>query len=333
MTRALPVFWLTCLLCASGCGSQNVLLDTKSKYLFLTFDSLCRPGEEVDLRARLQAGDLLHARAGAVVRFLRGGKLYKAAETDGHGIAAVTFVPETPGDYEFTAEVSPNGLSDEPPAPQKLLAACREADTPSLIVDLDKTLVASGFEQVLIGQVRPMPGSPEVMRRLAEKYAIIYLTHRPDYFGPKSKAWLRAHGYPVGPLLLSDIGGFLGGSGKFKTRAIGRLRERFANIRIGIGDKVSDAQAYDDNGMRAFLILDIPEPPTAEQLRELARALSPLPPRVQVVTSWSQIDRAVFGDGLYPPSEAKRMLIRRAKALDAKEGPPQAAGKADKKGK
>jgi len=193
--------------------------------------------------------------------------------------------------------------------------------------------VASGFEQVLIGQARPMPGSPQVMRRLAEKYAIIYLTHRPDYFGPKSKAWLRANDYPAGPLLLSNIGGFLGGSGRFKTRAIGRLRERFANILIGIGDKVSDARAYDDNGMRAFLILDIPESPTPGQLRETAAALASLGPRVQVVTSWSQIERAVFAGGSYPPSEARRMLEQRAKALQAKERPSRASGQAPPTGR
>ncbi len=61
--------------------------------------------------------------------------------------------------------------------------------------------------------------------------------------------------YPVGPVLLSDIGGFFRGSGAFKTSALRELRKRFTNIEIGIGDKISDARSYYDNYMQSFLII------------------------------------------------------------------------------
>ena len=190
--------------------------------------------------------------------------------------------------------------------------ACRKSDELAMIVDLDKTLVASGFHLVLIGEPEPMPYSSRVMRRLAEKHSVIYLTHRPDYFGPKSKAWLGKYNYPTRPVLLSDIGGFSSGSAAFKTKAIQQLCSRFKNIRIGIGDKVSDANSYHENEIQTFLIIDIPQAATAEQLRMLAKSLETLPDQVQVVPPWSQIENVLFENGSYPRSEMQRELEKKA---------------------
>ncbi len=312
MTRPTATLLLLVLFVTCGCGSQSILFEGEGEYLFTAFDAIALPGERVELRARLQMGDLLESRGGCVVRFLRDGQLYKAAETADDGIAVVTFVPEKPGAYRFTAELSPNGFPDVPPPPQELLVACRKSDEPTIIVDLDKTLVASGFHLVLIGEPEPMPDSPKVMQRLAEKHSVIYLTHRPDCFGPKSKAWLGKHNYPTGPVLLSDIGGFFSGSAAFKTKAIRQLCSRFKNIQIGIGDKVSDAKSYHENGIRAFLILGVPQVATAEQLRTLAKSLETLPDQVQVVTSWSQIENVLFGNKSFPRSKMQRELEKKA---------------------
>lgn len=316
MKRPLMVVLLLFLLIVCGCGTQSVLFDTDSEYLFIGFDAISLPGERVQLQARLQAGDLLQPQQGYVVRFYRDGKVFKIAETDKHGMATVSFTPTEAGIYRFTADMSPNGFPDKPPAAQGLLVACRNAEEPSLVVDLDKTLVASGFETVLIGDPEPMAGSAGVMQRLAETHSIIYLTHRPDYFGPKSKAWLQKNGYPAGPVLLSNIGGFFSGSGTFKTSAIKELRRRFTNIEIGIGDKISDAQSYHDNYMQSFLIMDLPASSSALQMREMAKALEILPDEVQVVSSWAQIEAAIFKGEKFPRSEAQKQLIRKADALE-----------------
>ena len=320
-----PVTVLVCLglLTSLGCGTQATLLETDGENFFVAFDALALPGEEVDLRARIQSGDLLEPRAGCVVLFRRDGELFKAAETDDDGVAVVSFTPDTPGLYRFTAELSPNGFAEAPPPPQACLVACRTADAPMVIVDLDKTLVRSGFHLVLLGEPKPMPDSPRVMHRLAEKYSLVYLTHRPDYFGPKSKAWLAKHGYPLGPLLLSDIGGFLSGSAKFKSDVIQRLSKRFGNMRIGIGDKLSDAISYHANGMTAFLVLDIPDTVPAVQLRAVADALDAVPKEVNVVTSWRQIDQAVFDGKSFPPAVAQARLREMAQAREPEEKPEE----------
>ena len=309
MARSAAMMALLAAAVLSGCGAQHALLGTETTYLFGGYDVLCTPGQTVALRARLQAGDFLRGRDGHVVRFRREGALYGAALTDGDGVAAVSFTPRHSGDTVFTADAAPRGFRDVPPQPVRLVVACRPADAPLVVVDLDKTLVASGFQEVLLGSPAPMPDSPRVMRRIAGKYGVVYLTHRPDLFGPKSKAYLRRHGYPDGPLLLSDIRGFLRGSEAFKSGMLAELRGRFGNLQIGIGDKISDAAAYHANGLRAMLIVQPDEVRTAEAAAELARQIErDLPPEVHVVTSWGQIEQAVFEGKSFGRDEMVRQL-------------------------
>lgn len=302
-----------------GCGAQGVLLGTDAGYLLRTQDAITPPGQEVTLYARLQAGDLLEDQPGHIVWFMRGGQLYKAAETDGQGVAVASFTPDKPGDYEFTVQVSPTGFPDLVPEPMETVVVCRPADTPIVVVDLDHTVVDAGFSTVLLGDPPPMADSVEVLGNLSKDHAIVFLTHRPSHFGPKSKLWLLSHKYPPAPLLLSDIGGVLEGSGAFKTKRIALLREKFPNIRIGIGDKISDAQAYFDNGLQAFLILPLPKKPTAPDLRMWADRLELLDERVQVVLTWKQIAQVLAGQGDYPRSAMQKTLRERADQMEPPE--------------
>ncbi|MBS3733368.1 MAG: hypothetical protein KGY99_00380 [Phycisphaerae bacterium] len=310
--------WLAlAFLALPGCGAQAHLLGTRGTYLMTVYDVLSRPGETVDLAARLRGGDFLRDRPGYVVRFRRGAgpELFKAAETDESGRAVVEFTPEMPGDYRFTIDLAAAGFAGSPPRPQELHVACRAADEPIAVVDLDRTLVASGFQAVLVGDPEPMPGSVAVMQRLEKDHTIAYLTHRPDFFGIKSRAWLAEHGYPPGPVLLSSVSGFLAGSGAYKTEAIARLRERFSALRVGIGDKVSDALAYHENGLHSILILPMPTGDDPEDYAELALALGRLPDAVDVVTNWDQVARAIFDGERFPARPIEERLERRARQL------------------
>jgi len=304
-----------------GCGAQEVLLGAKGGYLFTVFDDLALPGQEVALRARLQGGDFLRDQPGYAVRFWLSGAFYKAAETGADGVASVSFTPDQTGDYPFRAELAPSGFAAAPPEPVEGILACRKADSPLVVVDLDKTLVASGFHQVLAGNPQPMAGSADVMKRLAAEYSVVYLTHRPDLFGPKSKEWLRRYKYPAGPLLLSDVGGFLKGSGTFKSGMLADLRKRFTGKAIGVGDKVSDVQAYHENGLAGYLVVQAPEGTTAAALRSLADSLDGVPAGVQVVTGWDQVERGIFSGASFPAADLQRDLRRRADALDAAAKP------------
>ena len=315
MRRPLGLVILACCAAlAGGCGTQQILLGTEDTYVFLAADSVALPGETVQLRAQLQQGDLLQDQVGYVVWFKRDGKIFKAAQTGRDGTARVSFTPAGEGDYAFQAEAAPIGFDQAQPSPQDILVACRRADEPIIVVDLDKTLVASGFSSVLVGQPVPMEHSAKVLARLAQDHSIIYLTHRPEYFGPKSKAWLKDHNYPAGPVLLSSVAGFLGGSEAFKTQMLATLQERFSNIQIGIGDKISDAAAYLNNDIQAFLILHVPPEASAQQLDTLIEELGQLDEQAQVVSGWDEIHQVLFEGKSYPRSAAQQTLSELAEA-------------------
>ncbi len=310
--------WLVVLsvgFAAAGCGTQNILLDTEGTYLLTTRDALALPQERVDLHAHVQSGDFLTGRPGYVVRFYHQGQQFKIAETDEKGMARVSFAPPAEGEYLFQAELAPVGLKADPPPPQTFLVTCRDAETPLVVVDMDKTIVATGFHTVLIGDPEPMAGSADVLTKLVQTHTLVYLTHRPDYFSLKSKDWLERHHYPTGPVLLSSLSGFLKGSGQFKTEMLQQLRSRFENIQIGIGDKISDVVAYHVNGLDAFLVLQIPETKEPADWDRLADSLADVPEQVQVVTDWDQIDAALFSGASWPRSAMQRRLWDRAQVL------------------
>jgi len=308
--KRLPALTLLAVLAtlAAGCGAQTLILGTEGNYLLTVRDAITPPGIKVPLVARFQQGDLLRGRAGHVIRFRQGDGVLLAAETDADGMARVTFTPPAPGDYVFTVAVAAAGLPDDPPEPRDLLVACRAADTPLAVVDLDKTVVASGFQTVLLGNPEPMEGSAEVLKRLADDHTIIYLTHRPDYFGPKSKDWLKAQGFPRGPVLLSTVGSFLKGSGTYKSDMIKTLKAKFTRVELGIGDKFSDVEAYHANGMTAILILPVPENATATDLRALADQVAALPRAIQVVRGWDQVEAILFAGRTFPPAAMEKEL-------------------------
>ena len=291
---------LTLAIGVAGCGTGHVLLGTEQSQLLVGLDDVALPGQTVELKVRFQAGDLLSAQVGYAVRFYTNGRLYKVAETDDGGVARVSFTPEQPGDYVFVAKVAPVGITEIPP-PAAIRITCRHKDAPIVVVDMDKTIVASGFHLVLIGNPAAAENSAVVLKRIAQDNTIIYLTHRPDYFGIKSKRWLEENDYPPGPVLLASVGQFLKGSRSYKSGTLERLQERFCNIRLGIGDKITDVIAYDENGIGAFLILLNIESADSETLESLAESLTQLPQSIQVVSNWAQIEKSLFEGETYRP--------------------------------
>jgi hypothetical protein len=296
-------------LCA-GCGVQSTILETGKVYFFAANDGLVLPRQTATLQAQFRAGDFLQPQAGYCVRFYYRGRLYKAALTDDAGLATVAFTPDAPGDYVFQSALAPVGLEETPPEPAEFIVTCRSADEPMIIVDLDKTVVASGFQAVLIGDAEPMPQAAAMLSNLARNHTVVYLTHRPDLFGPKSKAWLKVHGFPPGPLLLSTLRTFLKGSGAYKSMVLEDIRSRFSRVEIGIGDKISDVLAYHENGMQAFLILPLPAELTPAACDSLVEQLRTLPDHIQVVQDWSQVAAFFAENKRYPANRTIDLLHR-----------------------
>ena len=304
----------------SNIGGQ--ILAAEHGVLFYAFDTLAYPQKPVDLVARLQSGKSIKAIDGALLGFYRGDELEGTARTDEDGYGRISWTPPAGGDHEFTVRIieAPTDKDDYADAvnvtPAPLLVAAREKYVDLTIVDLDHTVVDAGFSRVLIGGAKPMPGSIDVMGKLAKRYTIVYLTHRPDILTRKSKAWLKDNGYPRGPLLVSELKEAFGDSGTFKTAKLKAIRSSFPNVRIGIGDKLSDAQAYVDNGLTAYLIPDYKNKP--KSMRKMADQIRQLKGngRLHVVSGWQEIDAGIFSGRTFPPEAFAKRLDEQAKQLE-----------------
>ena len=320
-------------LCACGCtlaakpkGWKDTVIDVLSKVtlsaehgaLFYAFDALACPGQTVDLTARLLSVKEHEPLDGAEIEFLKADRPVGRAVTDEDGYARVSWKVPKVGDYVFTAKVVKVPRSKYKPMlqcpPASLLVAARKRKTKFIVIDLDHTVVASGFFRVLFGGAKPMPDAATTIRELAKKHGIIYLTHRPDLLMVKSKNWLEAHNFPRAPLLVSKLRQAFGDSGKFKTTRIKALRKRFPYIRVGIGDKLSDAQAYVANGLRAYLIPHY-DPDDPKEMEKMAGEILRLDNRVQVVDGWKDIRAGILRGKRFPPKAYARRLRQRAKQL------------------
>jgi len=302
---------------AEGFGAMATAME--HGVLFYALDTLAYPNEEVDLTARLQ-GRRLSGLPGAELGFYRGEELIGKATTNADGYAKVGWTPPKAGDYAFEVRVlsppddeSAQNAAKVSAAP--LLVAARDKDTQFSVIDLDHTVVDSSFLWVLLGGADPMRGAADAVQRLEKRYSLIYLTHRPDILTRKSKLWLSEHGFPRAPLMVSGLTDVFGDSGKFKTAKLRALRESFPNVRVGIGDKLSDAQAYVDNGLTAYLIPHYKRKP--KDMDKMARQIEALRGRgrLHVVDGWSEIESGVFQGKAYPPDRFARRLRVEARDL------------------
>ena len=300
----------------------GVFLDAENGAVFYAFDTLAHPNKPVELVARLWETKDLRGVAGVTVAFRRGDWTAGRITTDANGVALMRWTPAKAGHYSFQAEVvavaksSQRGLLG---MKSPLLVAARDKKAPQVVVDLDHTVVDSNFFMVLVGGGKPMAGSIDALNRIAKRYGVIYLTHRPDVLTRKTRSWLSGNGYPAGPLLSAEIKDVLD-SGKFKTARLVTLRRDFPGVAIGIGDKLSDAQSYVDNGMSAYLIPHY-ENDDWEELRETAAEIRALrgQGRLHVVDNWQEIEQGIFGGKTFPSAAYAQKLELRAARVRAQD--------------
>jgi hypothetical protein len=296
----------------------EVFLDAENGAVFHALDTLAYPRQPVDLVAQLRSAAGLKPIAGATVAFTRGDWVAGRITTDANGVAAMRWTPPEAGNYSFEASIVavPNeNFRDMLGVKASLLVAARDKAL-QVVVDLDHTVVDSSFFDVMVGGGKCMADSVEVLGRVSKRYGIIYLTHRPDLLTRKSKSWLADNGYPSGPLFVSEMKDLLD-SGKFKSAKLAVLRRDFPGVAIGIGDKLSDAQGYLDNGMSAYLIPDYKQNP--KDMRALAAEIRALrgQGRLQVVDNWRQIEQGIFSGKQFPPEDFARELEARAARIEA----------------
>ncbi len=316
--------WTDLLKTGAEVATRHVL-GAEEGALFYAYDMLAYPSEPTKLTARIHDSRTLSAIAGVTVTFYKDeDALIGSAVTDEDGAATVEVVPNAVGDYYFSARITevigglPKELLNVGPTP--LLVATRDKDTSFIIVDLDHTVVDSSFLHVLAGSAKPMADSQDVLGRLAKRYSLIYMTHRPEEMGRSTKQWLIDKGFPRAPLLMSQKSDLVRGSGTYKTERLAEILRAFPNVQIGIGDKISDTRAYLDNGLTAYLIPHYKRKP--DDMREMADKIATLPQSdsLHVVNGWEEIEVGVFHNMAYPADRFIERLRRRADEIEWEDG-------------
>ena len=300
----------------------QITLAAEDGILFYAYDTLAWPDQPVELLARATRLKEMKGIAGATVTFTLDGKPLGSVKTDESGRAKMNWTPPREGSFivEVRLAALPDGTAPDV-KPSSLMVLARAKDARFIVVDLDHTVVDSGFAHVLMGMARPMPGAAEALRALQKGgYNLIYLTHRPDLMTVKSKNWLTNNEFPRAPLLVSTLEEAIGDSGKFKTGRIKTLREKFPNLAVGIGDKFTDAEAYAANGMTAYVIPHYKRKgDKAKDFEKVAEQVNALSGTIQVVDSWEEV-KAGLGEGKqFPPKPYAERLKARAERLRREE--------------
>lgn len=127
----------------------------------------------------------------------------------------------------------------------------------TVVVDIDETISATDYASFFGpggDSSRPHRQAREVLTEISGDFGIIYLTARPQWLFSETRAWLKDNGFPAGPVLTTARLVDVFWPGPFKARLLALLRRHNPEILIGIGDRVTDEQAYRFNKMISLAV-------------------------------------------------------------------------------
>jgi hypothetical protein len=261
-------------------------------------NTTCRIGEqETFLAAVIERGNGLFSPRchGIEVSFLAGGKKIGSAVTDKLGYAIATGrIPASANTFEAQADLGGRSLRSEAQAlswqPHRTMIVC---DIDGTVSQTDVyTLVVDHWDTGSL----PLPEAPETLRALAERYNILFLTGRPLAWRAKTVKWLDDHGFPAAPVVLAPDMHDVEHVAQFKEQVITLVQRLYPEARIGIGNAVTDSEAYTSKGMLAIMMDD------GKHRRFGAQAIP--------VRSWTQIRQLIDAnnDILSDPERARKLL-------------------------
>lgn len=158
-----------------------------------------------------------------------------------------------------------------------------------IVLDIDRTLSTS---KVLERESTPYLNAARVVRRLHERFGVVYLTARPRFlpYVGMARDWLRNHGFPASQIIMLmkpwDVLPWR--HDNYKDEMIRHMVEHQQHTPvIGIGDRETDANAYLKNGLTPLIIADDDE--------ELPEGVRLIPPNAER-SIWEQIEDVIFNE-------------------------------------
>lgn len=238
----------------TGCSNMRVLLAGE--------DVLAQPGETVEVKARLQQRNLpifkdiekvpIHFRLiasppGAEVT------LEEQKITDDEGAASV-FLP-VPREGTYKIEVLYSGSRQFESKDDVITILAVGPKKPVAVFDLDYTLTKHNW----INQPKTIEpydqDTVRVVNEISKKYAVVYLSGRPQPVHRASRRWLEMNGFPDGPILLWYPSKFRWlETNRYKKDILQSLHDKGFNLVLGVGDRKADAKIYNQVGMRAIVL-------------------------------------------------------------------------------
>lgn len=206
-------------------------------------DAISTPGKKVVVQAKFKRGSEPVANRQVVIEALGSAHTVR---TDASGVAQVEVKPSAVGAFPVTARLGEARSSGT----LHVIPAAR----PVVVCDLDETLSNLPF-MAMVHSSAPAPtypGAVALLRDLAATHTIVYLTARPDTLVKKTRAFLAAHDFPAGPLLMDDLRG-VSDDGRQKLATLQAMKARGVKLDLGIGNTKHDALAYEGAGMRSFI--------------------------------------------------------------------------------
>ncbi len=213
-------------------------------------DAISTPGKKVVVQAKFKRGSEPVANRQVVLEVLGSAHTVR---TDSDGVAQVEVKPGAVGAFPIAARMGQARSS----ATLHVIPASR----PVVVCDLDETLSNLPFMSMVHSSAPAptYPGAEALLRDLAATHTIVYLTARPDTLVKKTRAFLAAHDFPAGPLLMDDLRG-ISDDGRQKLATLQAMKARGVKLDLGIGNTKHDALAYEGAGMRSFIRTTEPLP-------------------------------------------------------------------------
>lgn len=231
-------------------GCQTAKLAVSDSYMMRGAESLLLARVE-----RRQIGDN-PGLPRQTVRFFAGEKLLGEARTDAAGEARLMCtLPD--GTTEFRVEVP---IGDETLAASGLVFNW-SPDRTVIFCDIDGTISETDFSTLVFGDAdedesRPFPHAAETLRELTKRFELIYLTARPVTLRDKTRRWLAQHGFPPAPLITTPRRRDVLRAQGYKMEVIREIQAAVHSVGIGIGNAVTDAEAYAERGLLTVIIDD-----------------------------------------------------------------------------
>ncbi|MBJ7348103.1 MAG: hypothetical protein JHC87_05990, partial [Thermoleophilaceae bacterium] len=114
-----------------------------------------------------------------------------------------------------------------------------------VVFDIDGTLTNDAVS------VTPHPGAVNAVKAyVAKKYAVVYVTGRPEALRLSTQAWLALYGFPSRPLYMAPIPYLTDASLiQYKTDVLKKLEVGTPEVRHAYGDSSTDFVAYHNVGV------------------------------------------------------------------------------------